>query len=111
MNADDGVTLVAIVDGRMVGYMTSFVRRQADFYQVKQIGAISGLMVHKDHRRKGIARQLLSATIAFFHKKGVEYFTVYTATANQAAVQFYERSGMKSLHVTLLGEVPGSPRV
>jgi len=109
-NADDGVTFVAILDGRMVGYMTAFVRRQAEFYKVRHVGAISGLMVHKDHRRKNIARSLLEATMAFFQKKGVEYFTVYTAAVNQAAVRFYERSGMKLLHVTLIGEVPGGPQ-
>ena len=40
----------------------------------------------------------------FLQEKEVEYATVYTAVANQAAVKFYERNGMAPLHITLIGE-------
>lgn len=105
LDTDDGATFIAVQNGSIVGYITVFVRGQASFYKVKQVGAISGLMVHPDHRRKGIGSQLLAKATAFFQEKGITYFTVYTATANQAAVQFYERNGMTPLHVTLVGKI------
>jgi ribosomal protein S18 acetylase RimI-like enzyme len=109
LDTNDGATFIAIQDGAIqnggiVGYITVFVRGQASFYKVKQVGAISGLMVHPDHRRKGIGSQLLAKATAFFQEKGVTYFTVYTAAANRAAVQFYERNNMSPLHVTLIGK-------
>lgn len=61
-------------------------------------------MVHKDYRRQGIASALLSAAVNFVRKQDVRYFTVYTALANQTAIAFYERNGMRPLYVTLLGE-------
>ena len=109
LETDEGATFVAVVNDRMVGYITVFVRPQARFYRVKQVGAISGLMVHRDHRRAGIARQLLDAARVFFQERGVQYFTVYTAVANRAAVRFYEKHGLAPLHVTLIGET-GSRR-
>jgi ribosomal protein S18 acetylase RimI-like enzyme len=104
LGSDDGATFVATVNGSIVGYVTVFVRAQPGFYKVKTVGAISGLMVHQDHRRRGIASSLLAEAMGWFREKGVEYVTVYTAVANRAAVKFYERNGMAPLHVTLIGE-------
>jgi ribosomal protein S18 acetylase RimI-like enzyme len=82
------------------------VRTQASFWSVRRVGSISGLMVCRDYRRRGVATALLGEAIAFLQRRGVEYFTTYTAVANQAAAEFYKRSGMVPLHTTFLGEVP-----
>ena len=63
--ADDGATFIAILEGGIVGYITVFVRGQPGLYKAKQVGAISGLMVHQDHWRKGIGNQLLAEAMAF----------------------------------------------
>jgi ribosomal protein S18 acetylase RimI-like enzyme len=111
VDSDDGATFIEVQDGRTVGYMTVFVRSQPGFYRVKQVGAILGLMVHRDHRRKGVATRLLAEAKKFFTARGVRYFTVYTASENDAAVKFYERNGMRPLHVTLVGETGSGTEV
>ena len=103
LEGDDGATFIALVNGHIVGYITVFARSQAHFYRIRKVGAISGLMVHRDHRRKGIGSQLYRAAETFFASKEIAYYTVYTATENQGAVQFYERNGMAPLHTTLIG--------
>jgi GNAT superfamily N-acetyltransferase len=110
LDSADGVTFVARLQGRTIGYVTAFVRRQSDFYHVKHVGVISGLMVHKDHRRKGIATRLLAESIAFFWEHGIGFFTVYTATANAAALEFYARLGMAPLYTTLIGSTGDRPQ-
>jgi GNAT superfamily N-acetyltransferase len=105
LDADDSATFIALHKDRIVGSITVHVRPQAEFYQIKRVGAISGLMVHQAHRRQGIATRLLAEARAFFRERGVTYFTVYTAAANRGALQFYERIGMAPLHVTMLGQV------
>jgi GNAT superfamily N-acetyltransferase len=110
LDSTSGTTFVARCQGRIIGYLTAFVREQPSFYQVKQVGAISGLMVHKDHRRKGIATRLLAETIAFFRDHGIEHFIAYTATANVVALEFYARQGMAPLHTTLIGSTGNSPQ-
>lgn len=103
LDAEDAATFVAVEGGRMVGYITAFVREQAPYWRVRCVGDISGLMVHPDHRRRGIGGALLRAATAFFRRQGVEYYTVYTAVANEAAIRCYERHGMTPLYTTLLG--------
>lgn len=100
-----GETFVAIINGRIVGYITVYVQDQPVYWQVKRIGHISGLMVDAAYRRQGIAAQLLAAARSFFRQQGVVYFTVFTAVANHTALQFYEQSGLTPLYTTLLGEV------
>ena len=103
-DSDKAATFVAVQDGRIVGYITVFIKSQAGYWQIKTVGDISGLMVHKDHRRQGIGSQLLAAATASFHERDVRYFTIYTAATNQTAIAFYEHNGMSALYTTLLGE-------
>ncbi len=100
-----GQTFVAICDKRMVGYITVYVQDQPAFWQVKQIGHISGLMVDAAHRRQGIAERLLAEAQSFFRQQGVDYFTVFTAVANQPALQFYKKSDLTPLYTTFLGKI------
>ncbi len=112
LNNDNAATFVAVQDAHVVGYITIFIKSQAGYWKIKRVGDISGLMVHQDYRRQGIASALLSAAVNFARERGVRYFTVYTAITNQAAIAFYAHNGMKPLYVTLLGETnPSSTEV
>lgn len=102
---------IALAQGRIVGYITADVREQAPYWKVKKVGDISGLMVHHNYRRRGIAGQLLAHARAFFAGQGVKYFSLFTAVGNKAGIAFYERNGLIHLHTTMLGvseSVPGS---
>ncbi len=105
LDDDDGETLIALAGDRIVGYMTVYVHAQPNYWKIKRVGAISGLMVREAYRQRGIAGQLLAKARAFFEKKGVTYFTVYTAVGNRAAIAFYERSGLSPLYTTMVGEI------
>jgi ribosomal protein S18 acetylase RimI-like enzyme len=102
---DAGKMFVAVVNGRIVAYITIYVQEQPAYWQVKRIGHISGLMVDAAYRRQGIAERLLAEARSFFRQQGVVYFTVFTAVANHPARQFYEAAGMTPLYITFLGEV------
>ena len=94
---------VAVDSGRIVGYITVYVKRQAEYWQVKTVGEISGLMVHNDYRRQGLAARLLSRAKDFFSSQGVKYYTVYTAVANQAGLDFYRNQGLEPIYTTFIG--------
>ncbi len=103
LNDEHGKTFIALEENRIVGYITVYVREQAPFWKIKKIGDISGLMVHKDYRRRGIAGQLLAHARAFFAQHAVRYFTLFTAVENKTGIAFYEREGLVHLHTTMLG--------
>jgi len=109
LDDEDSAAFVAVVDGKIVGYITVYIQSQPDYWKIKRVGAISGLMVQKDYRRRGIGNQLLGKAVAFFEEKGVKHYTVYTAARNRAALEFYARNGMAPLYVTMIGEVGGGP--
>jgi ribosomal protein S18 acetylase RimI-like enzyme len=104
LDNENAKAFVALAEDRILGYITVHVREQASYWKVKKVGDISGLMVRKDHRRRGIASQLLAHARAFFAEHEVRYFTLFTAVNNQAAIAFYERNGLTHLHTTMLGE-------
>ena len=110
MDNDDGETFIALTEGRIVGYITVYVRTQPSYWKIKKVGGISGLMVQKAYRRRGIAGQLLAEAKAFFENKSATYFTVYTAVGNRGAIAFYERSELVPLYTTMMGEVAGGER-
>jgi len=103
LNHENGQIFIALAENRIVGYITVYVREQAAFWKVKRVGDISGLMVHKDFRRQGIASLLLTQARVFFAERAVKYFTLFTAVENKAAIAFYERNGLVPLHTTMIG--------
>ena len=107
MESDNSATLVAMVEDRIIGYALLSIRDQAPLYKIKRVGSISGLIVTKEHRRKGVAQRLLDEAKAFFNRAGVRYFTVFTALANQGAIAFYKENGLSPLHTTFIGETDG----
>jgi len=105
LTADSSCTLIALADGAIVGYASIKVGKQAEFYKIKHVGRISGLMVDPAFRRRRIATELLAEAKRWFRAQGVECYTAFTATENAAALEFYRRNGMQPLHTTLLGNV------
>ena len=96
---------IALDDGQIVGYITVYVKQQADYWQVKRVGEISGLMVRVDYRRLGIGSRLIARAKDFFAARGVKYYTVYTAVENQTAPDFYRQNGLTPLYTTMIGEL------
>ena len=96
---------IAVDGARIVGYITVYVYEQPHYWQVKKVGEISGLMVHEEYRKQGIAQKLLDQALEFFASESVRYFTVFTSVNNQLGLGFYQRNGLIPLYTTMLGEV------
>jgi ribosomal protein S18 acetylase RimI-like enzyme len=90
----------------VIVYITVYVKDQPPYWQVKKVGEISGLIVRRDYRRRGVARELLGKAAEFFKSQCVKYYTVYTAVENQAGVDFYAACGLTPLYTTMIGRTP-----
>ncbi len=104
IESDDSVTFIALVVDKIVGYIAVDIREQPPFYKIKKAGAAWGLMVAKDYRRKGVASQLLTEARVWLNRRGIKYFTAYTAVANEPAIRFYKRNGLTALHMNFIGD-------
>lgn len=96
---------IAVDDGRIVGYITVYIKEQAPYWQVKKVGEISGLMVQREYRGQGIGKKLLAQARDYLTTQGAKYFTLYTSVENNNGLRFYEQNGLSPLYATLIGEV------
>ncbi len=96
---------IAIDNNMIIGYISVLIQNQSSYWAVKKIGHISGFMVNKNYRRKGIGIKLLDNAIDYFGEKSVRNYTVYTSVNNIGAIEFYKRKGMEPLYTTLLGKI------
>lgn len=63
-----------------------------------QSGHITQLCVHPGHRRKGLARMLLSLAAAQFLRQGVSEISLTVTKANRDAIELYESEGYENRH-------------
>lgn len=89
-------------DGRIVGCATM---QRADTYGRRWI--IANVAVHPAHRRRGIARQLMEATLDRIRQLGGEWAVLQVRPDNTAARHLYERLGFEDVFIeTTLRHTP-----
>ena len=84
--------LVAVADGRVVGYVVGSV--EAGF--PAPVGHVKDLAVHPAYRRQGIAQELLARALARFVADGAVRANLEVRTSNDAAIALYRESGFSS---------------
>ena len=83
----NGKVIVTGEDEGLVGYIV------AEFHEWNRLGQIQGLVVHPDHRRRGIASRLVSEVEDFMKEKGARGIYVDTPVTNEGGRRFYEAIG------------------
>jgi len=63
-----------------------------------QSGHITQLCVHPDHRRRGLARMLLSLAASHFMRQGVSEISLTVTEANVDAIDLYQSEGYEHRH-------------
>jgi len=102
---DNRKTFLAVDGGAIIGYISVLIQEQAGYWKIKKVGHISGLMVHHNHRRKGVGRKLLQSAVDYFKEKGIKQYTLFTSVNNKCGIEFYEKCGLEKLYTTMMGEV------
>ncbi len=85
------------VNNQLVGIM-GFRREQRK--KLKHKGSIWGVYVSKDHRRKGIAKELLNELLNRTKEmEGLKQINLCVVTSNNAAIELYKKFGFQSYGV------------
>ena len=78
---------VAEANGRVVGYITTLVDREAGK------GRVPNLAVFADFRNQGLGRKLIEFALEYFRKQGLNYATIETMAQNAVGDHVYRQCG------------------
>jgi predicted N-acetyltransferase YhbS len=99
MTAEDRVVLVAELEGRVVGCLSTSVMRV--LHRPAPVGRISMMVVDESLRGKGIGAELVAAAEAALAQQGCYMIEVTSHNRREAAHRFYERLGYEKTSVRL----------
>ncbi|HHV61773.1 MAG TPA: ribosomal protein S18-alanine N-acetyltransferase [Firmicutes bacterium] len=77
--------LVASVDGRVVGYVGTWL--------ILDEAHVTNIAVHPDYRRQGIGEKLLRSMMALAGSRGAKRMTLEVRVSNKPAQRLYEKLG------------------
>ena len=103
MQAENRVTLVAELDGEVVGCLTTSVMRV--LHRPAPVGRISMMVVDEALRSRGIGAELVRAAEEALAEQGCYMVEVTSHVRRTEAHRFYERLGYAKTSVRLAREL------
>ena len=87
-NHDQTLYLVAVIDGRIVGYM--------GVWRILDEGHITNVAVDPEFRRNHIGEAIIQEMIRLTSEGGTQSWTLEVRVDNEAAIKLYEKMGFKA---------------
>jgi ribosomal protein S18 acetylase RimI-like enzyme len=88
---DPAGVFVAELDGKVVGFITTWLDRDAGF------GMIPNLAISRDHRNQGIGRRLIEHALDHFRNSGMTHARIETLVQNARGEHLYESCGFREV--------------
>jgi ribosomal protein S18 acetylase RimI-like enzyme len=87
LDANPGGCFVAVLDGQVVGFVTTVLDRAA------AVGRIANLAADTGHQGQGIGKALVSHALDYFQAEGMTGSQIETTTTNERGMRFYPAVG------------------
>jgi len=105
LNKSNVVLLVADEGGEVVGYTYAGLE-DYDYMSLRgPAGVLYDIAVDEAHRRHGVGRQLLDATLAELTSRGAPRVVLSTAQQNGAAQRLFEHAGFRRTMIEMTREL------
>ena len=106
--ASNMVTLVAEEEGRMIGYAQVRWDRHPACVEAASPGEIQRIYVQKEWQGRGVAHDLMQASLAEIQRRGSDVVWLGVWERNPRAISFYRKLGFVAVgdHVFPLGRDP-----
>lgn len=96
------VLLVAVDEGRVVGFTVGTTEDEVPIFWIPRCGFIHDLFVLEGHRGRGIARGLVAAACDRFRGMGLSQVRLHTGSFNEGARRLFEGEGFRACVVEML---------
>jgi ribosomal protein S18 acetylase RimI-like enzyme len=102
------VILVAERDGEVIGYTYAGLEGN-DYMSLRgPAGVVYDLVVDTSHRRQGVGRMLLDATLEVLKARGAPRVVLSTAERNAPAQHLFDRAGFRRTMIEMTRELDGN---
>jgi len=99
------IILVAERDGEVIGYMYAGMEGN-DYMSLRgPAGVVYDLVVDPAHRRQGVGRMLLDATLEVLKARGAPRVVLSTAERNAPAQHLFDRTGFRRTMIEMTREL------
>jgi ribosomal protein S18 acetylase RimI-like enzyme len=103
----DVIVLVAERDGDVLGYTYAGIEG-FDYMALRgPAGALYDIVVDPAHRRHGVGRMLLEATMAALEARGAPRVVLSTAEQNDSAQRLFQQAGFRRTMIEMTRELDG----
>jgi ribosomal protein S18 acetylase RimI-like enzyme len=96
----NGICLLAIVDGAIVGYLAGYTRDKSSFRLVK-LAELESMFVNEDFRGQQVGTKLVRKFLEWSREKEAQRVSVSAYYANSRAIDFYQGLGFEPKSLTL----------
>jgi ribosomal protein S18 acetylase RimI-like enzyme len=104
-NEPNIMVLVAEQDGAVIGYTYAGVEG-TDYMSLRgPAGVLYDIVVDPAHRRAGVGRMLLDATIEALKARGSPRVVLSTAERNESAQRLFDRAGFRRTMIEMTREI------
>ncbi|UJG44762.1 MAG: GNAT family N-acetyltransferase [Candidatus Heimdallarchaeum endolithica] len=93
-------------DRELLGFIFGYISEKSMFFKRKITAHISDIVVHKNHRKKGIGTRLMERFEKGFAKKfNASSITLYVHPLNEIALKFYDKLKFREQLRLLIKEI------
>ena len=106
MRAENSLALVALENGRVIGYSLAEVRQPSPGLKQEKWGYIDEIAVMASHRQKGAGQKMLAEILTWFKSKGVNRVELEVTARNAIGYAFWRKHGFRDYVHKLYKEMP-----
>lgn len=99
---DSNKVFVALVDNKVVGYVTAqLVYFYKSYYNMDSHCSIEDIMIDNDYRHLGIGKAFIEEVKVWSQSEGIKTIQLHVFSKNEKALNFFEKQGFESLFTIL----------
>jgi ribosomal protein S18 acetylase RimI-like enzyme len=105
MKSQDGLVLVALDNGKVVGYSLTEIKYATPGFRHEKIGFVHDTAVTAGYRRQGVGQKMLGEIVVWLKERQIQHLELQTSSRNNVANSFWQKQGFQIYMHTLYKEI------